>query len=406
MKFADLIYVTVQNLRNRKSRIFFTILGVAVAIAAVFSLVAFGYGLQKSLLEKITTADSLLTFDVIPTDTNVIKLNRAMVEKIRIIPNVVKVSPEANFPSEISYHDITSGITANIVNPDFFLLQGISTQLGTFFSGSDVKKIVISSVVAQLLNLKPEEALHKTVKLTIFPSSNISSSEPEVIDTQSASQVYLGDDYQIIGIIEGQGNSGEIYINSSDSAGIPIDEYKVVKVRVSNAESMKLVRGDLISRGLLVSALSDIVDQANKIFSIIQVALGVFGVIALVVAAIGLINTMTIALLERTNEIGVIRAIGASPQDVKLLFLGESTLIGFLGGVSGIFVGIIISESLNWIFNFASQSLQGNSVRLFAYPFWFTIFIIVLSTFVGLLAGMWPAYRAAHMNPLQALKYK
>lgn len=407
MKLSDLIYVTFQNFRNRKSRIFFTILGVAVAIAAVFSLVAFGYGLQKSLLEKITTADSLLTFDAIPADSNIIRLNPAVVERISQIPNVEKVSPQASFASEISYGDIISGISANVVNSDFLPLQGVSPVFGRFFKDGDVKKIVVTSVVTQLLNLKPDETIGKSVKLTIFPSINTSSDQVVVDSAEtSESQVYLVDDYQIVGVIESHGSEGEVYINTNDLVGIPIYEYKVVKVKVINSEVMKGVRDNLIGNGFLVSALSDIVDEANKIFGIVQIALGVFGVIALVVAAIGLINTMTIALLERTNEIGVMRAIGASPEDIRRLFLGESTIIGFLGGVGGIFIGLVVSELLNWTFNFVAVSFAGSAVRLFAYPFWFTIFIIILSTIVGFFGGLWPAYRAAKMNPLQALKYK
>ncbi len=406
MKLSDLIYITIQNLRNRKSRIFFTVLGVAVAIAAVFSLVAFGYGLQKSLLEKITTADSLLTFDAIPVDPNLIRLTQTVVDKITAIQNVEKTSPRASFSSEVSYNDIISNITSNIINPDFLQLQGVSPMLGRFFKEGDEKKIVVTSVVAQLLNLKPEEALGKTVTLKIFPqvdsASEIATDEP----VGETPQVYLVGDYEIVGIIESQASEGEAYIQKSDATGITINEYKVVKVKAMNTEAMKGIRDSLIGNGFLVSALSDIVDQANKIFRIVQVSLGVFGVIALVVAAIGLVNTMTIALLERTNEIGVMRAIGASEEDIKRLFLGESTLIGFLGGVWGILVGFIISESLNWLFNFLATSFNGSIVRLFSYPLWFTVFIILLSTIVGFFSGLWPAYRAAKMNPLKALKYK
>jgi len=115
---------------------------------------------------------------------------------------------------------------------------------------------------------------------------------------------------------------------------------------------------------------------------------------------------MTISLLERTNEIGIMRAIGASPSDVMWLFLGESLMIGFLGGLSGIILGVAVSQLFQMIINLLSRSLGGEALNLFSYPLWFMLFIIVLSTSVGLIGGFFPARRSAKLNPLDALRYK
>ena len=93
-------------------------------------------------------------------------------------------------------------------------------------------------------------------------------------------------------------------------------------------------------------------------------------------------------------------------KDIKRIFLVESTVIGFLGGVSGTILGIIVSEFLNWIFNILARSFGGVYTRLFSYPIWFIFFIILVSAFVGLIGGLWPARRAEKMNPLEALRYK
>jgi len=138
----------------------------------------------------------------------------------------------------------------------------------------------------------------------------------------------------------------------------------------------------------------------------LQSILALFGIISLMVAAIGLINTMTISLLERINEIGIMRAIGASSSDVKKLFLGESVLIGFFGGLAGLGIGFFSSQLFNWGINILARTLGGQALNLFSYPGWFIIFIIFLSTFVGFISGIWPAKRAASLNPLEALRYK
>ena len=136
--------------------------------------------------------------------------------------------------------------------------------------------------------------------------------------------------------------------------------------------------------GFSVSALSDTVEQANKIFRAIQIVLALFGFGALIVAVIGMVNTMTITLLERINEIGIMKVIGASDKDVKKLFLTESVIIGTLGGMSGLAVGFLGAKLFNLGVNILAQTLGGESINLFAFPIWFLTTIIVFSSIVGL----------------------
>ena len=402
MKFADLLYVSIQNFRNRKSRFFFTILGVAVAIAVVLSLVSFGYGLQQSLLGQITNQESLLSLNILPSDSKVISLNDKTLDTIRKMKDVEKVSPEATFNGKVSYSGIISEVAINSIESDFFVLDGNLPVAGRFFTEQDTNKIVVSAAVASLMGLTDAEIIGKKINATAYVNGNTDG----VIDSSNAKEISLNPDYEIIGVVEGTAGHGEIYVQSKDFKNVSVTEYQFAKVKAKNQDAIEGIRNSLIDMGFLVSALSDIVNQANKIFSIVQVVLGVFGVFALVVAAIGLVNTMTISLLERTNEIGIMRAIGGSPTDIRKIFLGESILIGFMGGICGILLGLIVSESLNWLFNILAKTLGGEPTRLFSYPIWFILFIIILSTFVGLVGGIWPAHRAANMNPLKALRYK
>ena len=359
MKITDLIYITLQNLKNRKSRFFFTILGVAVAIAVVLSLVSFGYGLQKSLLENITTEESLLALDIFPSNSDVIIFNEAVVRKILDMPNVEKVSPQVSFVGQAELGKVFSEASINVINDDFFDLDGKAPLAGTFFKKNDSKKIVVSSLMAQLFSLKDEEILNKKIKFRFFAPKEKGSSVME--------EISFGNDFEIVGVVEGSGITGQVFINKSDFPNLIINQYDFAKVKVVNSNAIEKVRDSLINQGFIVSSLSDTVNQANKIFGAIQLALGIFGIFALIVASIGLINTMTISLLERTNEIGIMRAIGAAPKDIKRIFLVESTVIGFLGGVSGTILGIIVSEFLNWIFNILARSFGGVYTRLFSF---------------------------------------
>ncbi|MDX1608073.1 MAG: FtsX-like permease family protein, partial [Candidatus Spechtbacterales bacterium] len=177
-------------------------------------------------------------------------------------------------------------------------------------------------------------------------------------------------------------------------------------VRVDASENLNIVQEEIIEQGFNVVALSKTVEQANKIFTGIQAVLGTFGSIALIVSAIGMFNTMTVTLLERTAEIGIMRTIGASSGDIKILFLAEAVIVGFLGGIVGILIGTSIGFGLNALLNFVASRAGGTGVTLFRYPILFLLFIASFSTIVGFLTGLFPARRAAALNPLDAIRYK
>lgn len=400
MRIKDLLKISLQNFNNRKSRIFFTVLGVSVAIGAVLFLVSFGYGLQESLLKKITTTDSLLSLDVMSSDTELIKLNQETLEKISQIEQVDKISPYVTYAGNLTLSDLTSEAMVNIVDDDYLKLDGVTPKIGRNFENSDVNKAIVNNSVADLFGVSADQLLGKKIKVVVFTPETENGDKTEEVKMQELEQ-----QFEIVGVIEDTSNQGYLFIQKN-GISFPIEEYSSVKVKVNNETNLGKVRDNLTAMGFLVSALSDTIDQANKIFGIIQIILGVFGIVALIVAAIGLINTMTISLLERTNEIGIMRAIGASSTDVMWLFLGESLMIGFLGGISGIFLGIIVSQLFQMVINLLSRSLGGEILNFFSYPIWFILFIIVLSTAVGLLSGFFPARRAAKLNPLDALRYK
>jgi putative ABC transport system permease protein len=169
---------------------------------------------------------------------------------------------------------------------------------------------------------------------------------------------------------------------------------------------MKVIRDRILEAGLLVSSLSDMVEQAYQVFGVIQIILMMFGIIALIVSAIGMFNTMTITLLERTEEIGVMKSIGASNMAVSLMFMTEATIMGLLGGVGGVVIGYLGGEVFNVAINLIASRFGGESVDLFYSPSFFVIGIIIFASVVGLFTGVVPARKASSIDPLDALRYK
>jgi putative ABC transport system permease protein len=201
-------------------------------------------------------------------------------------------------------------------------------------------------------------------------------------------------------------NSIFAYIPLKSISDINIDKFDQLKVKVSDNTVMEPIRSQIMNQGFLVSSLSDTIDQANKIFQVIQIILFSFGFVALLVSAIGMFNTMTISLMEKTTEIGIMRSLGITGRDIKTIFYMESSIMGFLGGLGGVLIGFLGGKIVNFGFNLLASSLGGKPLELFYIPSIFIFGIIIFSTIVGLLTGVFPSHRASKLNPIDALHYK
>jgi putative ABC transport system permease protein len=219
-------------------------------------------------------------------------------------------------------------------------------------------------------------------------------------------EIIIDKEYTVRGITKEQGVLNVMMMLPELHNYVGIDEYERIQVRVDSNENLSIVEDKLIEDGYRVTALSKTVEQASKIFQGIQVVLATFGGIALLVSAIGMFNTMTVTLLERTKEIGIMRTLGASPNDVKNLFVSESIVVGFLGGVSGILMGVFLGLAINLFLNLVASQFGGQSVTLFSFPLYFLSFIALFSAVVGYLTGIFPAKRASTLNPLDAIRYE
>jgi len=244
--------------------------------------------------------------------------------------------------------------------------------------------------------------LNKEIKFTFFVPEEQKENNENL--QSNFKRIDFPTSYVITGIVEGEENV--VYINSSTLGDLNINSFSQAKVKCHSSNVMGEVRDKILELGLLVSSLSDTVDQANKIFSIIQIILMLFGAIALIVSAIGMFNTMTIALLERTEEIGIMKSIGASALTIASMFFMEAAIMGLLGGLGGILMGLLGGELFNWVINILAARFGGEKVDLFASPSWFIPIIVAFSALVGIFTGFIPARRASKVDPLEALRYK
>ncbi|EKD46606.1 MAG: ABC superfamily ATP binding cassette transporter protein [uncultured bacterium] len=415
MKFIDLFKLSTRMFKARTSRTLLTVLGMSVGIAAILFLVSLGYGLQKTLLEKITTSDSLLSLSITEAKSGIVSLNNDMIKKIKEMPGVDDVSPAFQITTQGHLDDLSADLAVIGAKPSYFKLGGLKASQGTLLSDSNVTDIIISSAVAQVFGKDINEMMGKEMSFSFFvprintnaTAEDIAQTENESSDSQSQSDFERVDSetkYKIVGIIDGEDNV--IYVNMDSLGDLKIDKFAEVKVKATSSSEMAVISNTILEYGLLVSSLSDTVDQADKIFGVIKIILMLFGFIALFVSAIGMFNTMTITLLERTEEIGIMKSIGASDIGISVMFFMESAIMGFLGGCAGISIGWLGGLGFNTVINIVAGKMGGEAVSLFFTPTWFVVSILIFSGVVGFMTGYVPARRASKIDPLDALRYK
>jgi putative ABC transport system permease protein len=402
MNYSDVAKLSTRMFKTNPARTWLTILGMGVGTGAVVTLVSLGFGLQQILMEQIVGGDTLLSLNVANPVSRAVELNKRTVEDLRKLENVKDVAALASFPALITFEGLTGNAFVQGASPAYLKYTGARAVAGELFKEKeDVQNagnVILSKAVLKLFEVKdPAKVIGKKVSFRVFVPKENSTEKEEVVLTR---------EYKIVGVTNEENYIAAVLTLPELSSHIAINSYEKVQVRVTAIEFLDTVQKAVVGKGFTVTALSKTVDQANKIFTAIQAILAAFGGIALIVSAIGMFNTMTVTLLERTGEIGVMRTLGASSNDIKILFITEAVIVGILGGVVGILIGGGIGFSLNGMMNLAASKFGGKSVSLFVYPLPFLAFIMAFSGVVGFLTGVFPARRAAALNPLDAIRYK
>jgi hypothetical protein len=211
--------------------------------------------------------------------------------------------------------------------------------------------------------------------------------------------------YIIRAVVE-EGNSPIIYVPLTDITGLGITNYSQAKLVVDNKEDLGRVRQQVDNLGYKTASVADTVAQIDKLFATARVVLATFGLVALAVASLGMFNTLTVSLMERTREVGIMKAMGMQSFEVKELFLAEAMVMGLLGGIFGVLGGYIAGKLLGVVLSAFSLAKGVGWIDVSYIPPAFVIFVLVLSFVVGVVTGIYPARRATKISALNALRYE
>ncbi|MBP9700684.1 ABC transporter permease, partial [Candidatus Woesebacteria bacterium] len=263
---------------------------------------------------------------------------------------------------------------------------------------SNAKKVaVVNTAMLKLLGMTEQEAIGKTVQASFIAVGDLIGKDEKVESIPT--------DYTILGVVPDD-KSPYFYVPFVDLRGIGIVNYSQLKVVTTDKEKLPSMRQKIESMGFATRSVADTVQQIDRLFASVRILLGILGMVALSVAALGMFNTLTVSLLERTREVGLMKAMGMKSHEVQELFLTESMVMGFFGGILGIGMGWGAGKMLGVFLSALSLTKGQGFIDISYLPFSFTAFIFLLSLTVGICTGIYPARRATRISALDALRYE
>jgi putative ABC transport system permease protein len=463
MKARDLGELAIRNLREALLRNSLTTLGIAVGVASLVAMLSLGVGLQELALKRLSNSGLFDTVIVMsrmrvrgfgrPEEPagraaqaagpdaarrRSPPLDDAARQAIEKLPNVVEVYPEIRFPTEVRYETkpyatMVAGIPESARGNGAF--DGIN---GRFFSGGGGDEAILQVEFAKDLAEQPSSLIGKELVLRYAerqalgtPGETSGPAGAEASDGSSGgfSIVPREKKLRIIGIVDtepaagfGGLGSGRVLIPLEVAETLRAAQwndlrdvvreakgkatYASLTVRAKSPSEVEGIERAIKDMGFSTFSLLDATRNLRLFFTIFDSLLGIFGSLALAVATLGIINTLVMAILERRREIGVLKALGAADRDVKQLFFAEAGVMGLVGGIFGVGMGWLIGRAVTWGTNVYLQRQNLPPAHLFSVPLWLVVGGIVFSIVVSLVAGLYPASRAARLNPVEALRYE
>ncbi len=422
----ELANLAIHNLMRARARLFMTAGGVLVGTTAVILLIALTIGLQTVAETGIGQSQSLTEIRVYPgwspnpeQTEELPTLSPATVRTFWNIEGVEAVVPIVELRSwaELIADDYRGGGSISGIDPQFLPYLGVRLEGGELTLGEN-QALVGVLIGENFYDATAEEwtpvvvdLLNTPLEMSVYSQSG---GEPEEFDLTVSGVIARGSSFEYNILMPVQRVIELNEFATGQETDFENFTYDWVLVRASDRNVTTQVADELREMGFNASGAADFLRDLNNFFGTMRVILGGVGGVALLVAAFGVANTMTMAILERTREIGLMKAIGATDRDILTIFLIEAGLVGLSGGAAG----VLLSYGLQNLVNQAIANLpqqQGGVMflpldptqiggQLMIIPPELAVFALVLATSVGVIAGLYPSLRAARMLTVTALK--
>ena len=449
MRWSDLLRMSISSLRRRKLRTFLTVLGVVIGTASIVVMISLGLGLQQSMYEEVEQnggTTSLTVTGKMGDGMNAVAyggsaggeqeskyITDEVIEQLRSLEHVKSANPVLNISAlalkgkYIGYLDIY-GMT-----PEELQARNIELAPGGRLPDPDSTELELVFGNLVVTNFYEEKTGRGYWETGEAPDIDLANDKIFLILDQDG--YYAGQSGSAIGSSAGEGAEGgspsparapkKYVVRASGVVAGDEEEYNnnsysvFCDLDILRSYLQKEFRGRAIpgqpatksgkpykqfvysSMGYDVSANLDYINSMKSQFAMVQAVLGGIGAVSLLVAAIGIANTMMMSIYERTKEIGVMKVIGCSLKNIRQMFLLEAAFIGFVGGAAGNILSLILSGVINLALSGQSVGVSGS---LSFIPIWLILASLGFAVLVGMAAGYFPAVRAMKLSPLAAIR--
>lgn len=421
LTLRDTVQSAVRNLGRRPVRNILTAGGVLIGIVTLVAMVSFGVGVQREVQRNFETIglENLLVqpqfdesdgFDPFAQPKPTVPLTSERVAQIDSLEDVVSVTPLLSLPAGMDISLTMDGepIPVRIADggptPFRFGPPGRSNILaGSDFEGRPVGALLVAGLADQLLDEGEtyEDLIGQDIVLTAkLPRGESADFSTTIIGVQNGFASRSLD----VGLEERVAMKAWWF---DDPAFLGRDGYDQLVVETTDLAAVPAVTAAIEELDLNVQSLEAILEVANQVLALLQALLGSVGALALLVAALGVANTMMMAIYERTREIGVLKALGASAGEIRRLFTVEAGMIGLIGGFFGLIFGTILGRLVDWVAHryLISEGVTGVGL-LSVVPWWLALGALIFAALIGIVAGLYPAARAARLDPVKALRHE
>ncbi len=405
---ATYLKLALNMLRHSKLRSWLTIIGIVIGVGAVVGIISLGDAMQGQMQSRLSSMD-LSSITISPgysraqseehgfrqfgggTSTDVL-LTKHDIDALRGVEGLMYVTGEISGREGVSYNGENATLSITGVDPQVWkYMNSLEVKSGRLLEPADKYVAVIGSGVASEL-YKKDIGVNQVI--TVKGKSVRVVGILKEADGGQDNQIYMPIDAAVNVVTDAK---KEIY----DSIEVKAQSLDVVDTVVKEIEKKLMISRHInkeADRDFSVTALKSMAQTVTSMLDSMTLFLGAIAAVSLIVGAVGIANTMFTAVLEKTKEIGTMKAIGAKNKDILMIFVYNSAMVGLVGGILGVMLGAIVSAGL--------QSMMGNMASGSGLSPKLIVEGLVLAVMIGVISGAVPAYRASKMKPVDALRYE
>jgi putative ABC transport system permease protein len=393
--YRDYALIAIKNLISRKVRSWLTIIGIVIGVGTIIALIGISQGMQNAIEDQFKKM-GVQNIRVVPSGlrgppTGEIGLDNNVVDTVKRVKSVEYVNPVLINYANIKYRGEENFLMTNGYDPELsdkgFLDVDIDLESGRFFEPGDSNVVLIGNNVA-----------HETFDQDVHAKNSIFINDKkfrvagifEPTDVDLDNRIYLP-----------LNDARELFNQKDITNALTVKIHDGLDVEKSAQQIQEKLDRKFGKDEINVVTSKQLLNQFNSIIGIVQAVLVSVAMISLLVGAIGIMNSMFTSVLERTKQIGIMKAIGARNSDVLLFFILESGFIGILGGVIGAIIGQGIAQLVG-----IGAALGGFPLLKIEADYFLILIVLCVSFLIGMISGIIPAIRASKLKPVDALRYE